>query len=152
MGIISNICSPALIYLAFSLTQVVIDTYKKAYNTAFVKFIQMIVFTLLLNLLCIRGLSIVSWLIIAIPFLFMGFMTYVLIFILKLDDDNNVIVDDDDDNDDNNNNNNDNNNNDDNNDNDDDNDDDNNDDHKTFDIYYWAPPKKYSINSGEFVS
>ena len=132
MGIVSNICSPALIYLAFSLTQVVIDTYKKAYNTAFVKFIQMIVFTLLLNLLCIRGLSIVSWLIIAIPFLFMGFMTYVLIFILKLDDDNNIIIDDY---------------------NDDKNETDgNNDDHKTFDVYYWAPPNKYSISSGEFVS
>lgn len=148
MGIVSNICSPALIYLAFSLTQVVIDTYKKAYNTAFVKFIQMIVFTLLLNLLCIRGLSIVSWLIIAIPFLFMGFMTYVLIFILKLDDDNNIIIDDDDDNDDKNEI-------DSNNDETDSNNDEtdgNNDEHKTFDVYYWAPPNKYSISSGEFVS
>lgn len=150
MGIVSNICSPALIYLAFSLTQVVIDTYKKAYNTAFVKFIQMIVFTLLLNLLCIRGLSIVSWLIIAIPFLFMGFMTYVLIFILKLDDDNNIIIDDynDDKNEiDSNNDETDSNNNDDKNETDG-----NNDDHKTFDVYYWAPPNKYSISSGEFVS
>jgi amino acid transporter len=134
MGLISNICSPALIYLAFSLTQVIIDTYKRAYNIAFVKFIQMIVFTLLLNLLCIRGLTWVSWLIIAIPFLFMGFMTFILLFILKLDNDDTVIIDDNEENTE---------------ENIDENVDEKN---KSFDIYYWSPPKKYSVNSGEFVS
>tara|TARA_B100000035_G_scaffold315367_1_gene335549 strand:- start:9912 stop:10343 length:432 start_codon:yes stop_codon:yes gene_type:complete len=143
MGLLSNICSPAIIYLAFSLTQVIIDTYKRAYNIAFVKFIQMIVFTLLLNLLCIRGLTWVSWLIIAIPFIFMGFMTYVLLFILKLDNTKTVILDDDSDQDS---------------DEESVKDSDKNshqdsvDENKSFDVYYWGHPKKYSISSGEFVS
>ena len=85
MALLNNICTPALIYLIFALSQIIIDTYKRAYNIAFVKFIQMVVFTLMLNLLCARNLTWVSWLIIAIPFLFMGFMTILLLYVLKLD-------------------------------------------------------------------
>lgn len=56
-----ELCSPALIYLIFSLTQVVVDTIKGLYNVALVKFIMMILFSLLLNILCERGLGIISW-------------------------------------------------------------------------------------------
>lgn len=94
MELLSKICSPALIYLVFALSQVIIDTYKRAYNVAFVKFIQMIVFTLMLNLLCTRNLTWVSWIIVAIPFIFMGFMTLMLMYVLKLDGRENVVVDD----------------------------------------------------------
>jgi len=100
MELLSKICSPALIYLVFALSQVIIDTYKRAYNIAFVKFIQMVVFTLMLNLLCTRNLTWISWIIVAIPFIFMGFMTLMLMYVLKLDGRDNVIVDDDEDEDD----------------------------------------------------
>ena len=43
MSLLNNICTPALIYLIFALSQIIIDTYKRAYNIAFVKFIQMVV-------------------------------------------------------------------------------------------------------------
>ena len=95
MELLSKICSPALIYLVFALSQVIIDTYKRAYNIAFVKFIQMVVFTLMLNLLCTRNLTWISWIIVAIPFIFMGFMTLMLMYVLKLDGRENVVVDDD---------------------------------------------------------
>lgn len=85
MSLLNNICTPALIYLIFALSQIIIDTYKRAYNIAFVKFIQMVVFTLMLNLLCARNLTWISWLIIAVPFLFMGFMSILLLYVLKLD-------------------------------------------------------------------
>ena len=51
-----NICSPALLYLAYSLTQIIIDIFRQLYNTAFIKFIVMIIFTILLNILCNQGL------------------------------------------------------------------------------------------------
>lgn len=95
MGLLNNICTPALIYLIFALSQIIIDTYKRAYNIAFVKFIQMIVFTLMLNLLCARNLTWVSWLIIAIPFLFMGFMTILLLYVLKLDNRTSEVIEED---------------------------------------------------------
>ena len=95
MGLLNNICTPALIYLIFALSQIIIDTYKRAYNIAFVKFIQMIVFTLMLNLLCARNLTWVSWLIIAIPFLFMGFMTILLLYVFKLDNRTSEVIEED---------------------------------------------------------
>lgn len=85
-SIIDNICAPALIYLVFTLTQVIIDIYKKVYNIAITKAIQMIIFTLLLNVLCQRGMSYLSWIIVLIPFVFMSFMTALLLYIFNLND------------------------------------------------------------------
>ena len=47
-----ELCPPALIYVVFSLTQIIIDTIKGLYNTSLVKFIVMIMITILLNALC----------------------------------------------------------------------------------------------------
>ena len=81
---IDKLCPPAILYLGFSLTQIVIDTFKGFYNTAFFKTIVMIIFTLLLNILCKQGLSIISWLIVFIPFILMTYITAVLMFVFGL--------------------------------------------------------------------
>ena len=47
-----SLCPPAVIYLIFSITQILIDTFKGLYNTAFIKFVIMIMITFLLNILC----------------------------------------------------------------------------------------------------
>lgn len=83
--IINNICSPAIIYLGFSLTQIIIDIYKSMYNTAFLKFIVSIIFTIILNILCDRGLNIISWIIVFIPFIFMTVITSILLYMFGLD-------------------------------------------------------------------
>jgi hypothetical protein len=44
----------------------------------------MIIFTLLLNILCKQGLSIISWLIVFIPFILMTYITAVLMFVFGL--------------------------------------------------------------------
>ena len=80
-----NLCPPALIYLVFSLTHIVIDTFKGLYNTAFFKFIVMIMVTFLLNILCDGGLSVVSWIIVFIPFIFMTIIVTMLLYIFGLD-------------------------------------------------------------------
>jgi hypothetical protein len=80
-----KLCSPALLYLVFSLTQVIIDAVKGLYNVALVKFIMMILFTLLLNIFCERGLGIISWIIVFIPFILMSLITTILIFIFGFD-------------------------------------------------------------------
>lgn len=82
--LINNLCGPALIYLVFSLTQIIIDIFKELYNTAFLKFIVMIVFTILLNILCEKGLGLVSWMIVFIPFIFMTLITSILLFTFGL--------------------------------------------------------------------
>jgi len=80
-----KLCPPAIIYLIFSATQVLIDTYKGLYNTAFMKIIVMIMVTILLNILCIQGLGVISWIIVFIPFILMTVMVSILLYIFGLD-------------------------------------------------------------------
>ena len=82
---LDSICPPALIYLAFSLTQIIIDTFKGLYNTAFFKFIVMVTITFLLNALCQGGMSIISWIIVFIPFIFMTVIVTILLYVFGLD-------------------------------------------------------------------
>ena len=85
MDNIHTLCPPALIYLIFSLTQIIIDTFKGLYKIAFFKFIVMIIFTILLNTLCSEGLGIISWIIVFVPFFLMSIVTAILIFMFGLD-------------------------------------------------------------------
>ena len=80
-----NLCAPAIIYLIFSLTQIIIDLFKGLYNTAFMKTIVMALVTLLLNILCEKGLSVVSWFIVFIPFIMMTVIVSMLLYIFGLD-------------------------------------------------------------------
>lgn len=80
-----NLCGPAIIYLIFSLTQIIIDLFKGLYNTAIMKTIVMTMVTLLLNILCEKGLSVVSWFIVFIPFIMMTVIVSMLLYIFGLD-------------------------------------------------------------------
>jgi len=80
-----SLCAPALIYIAFSLTQIVIDTFKGLYNTAFFKVIVMVIITILLNALCQAGMGIISWIIVFIPFIFMSVIVAILLYVFGLD-------------------------------------------------------------------
>jgi hypothetical protein len=80
-----NLCAPALIYVAFSLTQIIIDTFKGLYNTAFFKAIVMIIITILLNALCESGMGIISWILVFIPFIFMSVIIAILLYVFGLD-------------------------------------------------------------------
>jgi hypothetical protein len=79
-----NLCPPALIYVAFSLTQIIIDTFKGLYNTAFFKIIIMIIITILLNALCQSGMGIISWVIVFVPFIFMSVIVAILLYVFGL--------------------------------------------------------------------
>ena len=80
-----NLCGPAIIYLIFSVTQIIIDVFKGLYNTAFMKAIVMVMVTLLLNILCQKGLSVVSWIIVFIPFIMMTVVVSMLLYVFGLD-------------------------------------------------------------------
>ena len=80
-----KLCGPALLYVGFSLIQIMIDTFRQLYNTALLKFFVMILFTIILNLLCQQGLGIISWFIVFVPFIFMTVITTLLLFVFGLD-------------------------------------------------------------------
>ncbi len=82
-----DICAPALIYIVFSLTQIIIDIFQGMYNTAFMKLIVATMITILLDALCKRGLDVISWVIVFIPFIFMTVIVSVLLYIFGLNSD-----------------------------------------------------------------
>ena len=80
-----KLCGPVILYIGFTLIQIIIDMFKKLYNTALLKFIVMIIFSIILNILCNLGLSIISWFIVFIPFIFMTIIVTLLLFVFGLD-------------------------------------------------------------------
>ena len=82
--VLEQLCPPAILYIAFSLTQIIIDIFKNMYNTAFFKFIVMVVFSIALNVLCQRGLGLISWFIVFVPFIMMTVITSLLLFVFGL--------------------------------------------------------------------
>lgn len=80
----STICGPALLYLVFSMTQILIDTFEGLYNTAFIKFVVMIMLTLLLHILCQSGLSVIAWVIVFVPFIFMTVIVSMVLYVFGL--------------------------------------------------------------------
>jgi hypothetical protein len=79
-----ELCAPALIYVAFSLTQIIIDTIKGLFNTALVKLVVMVMITILLHGLCKSGLGIAAWIIVFIPFVMMSVITTMLLYFFGL--------------------------------------------------------------------
>lgn len=79
-----GLCAPAIIYLLFSLTQILIDTYKGLYNTALIKILVTSIITFLLNILCQNELGIVSWIIVFIPFILMTVIVTLLLYVFGL--------------------------------------------------------------------
>ena len=80
----TTICPPAMIYIVFSLTQIIIDIVKGLYNTAFMKFIVMTIIGFLLNILCLGGLGIISLIIVFIPFVLMTIIATLLLYAFGL--------------------------------------------------------------------
>lgn len=81
---LSSLCMPALIYAVYATSHVVINMYRGLYNTAFVEALIGILFTLTLNMLCMKGLTPMSWIIVSIPFILMTTVAAILIFAFGL--------------------------------------------------------------------
>jgi hypothetical protein len=81
---IGNLCPPALVYLGFSLVQIIIDIIKNMYNTAILKFVVMLVFTAILNLMCSSGFTMAAWVIVFVPFILMTIIIGMLLYVLGL--------------------------------------------------------------------
>lgn len=84
-----SLCAPAILYLGFSIIQIIIDIFRNSFNTAILKFFIMLFFTLILNILCKKGLTIVSWIIVFLPFIFMTVITSTLLILFGIDPQNN---------------------------------------------------------------
>ena len=84
--LIDRLCSPALISLAFSIIQLILDMSQGKFKLAIAKLFICLIFTYLLNLLCEQKLTQLSWIIISLPFLFMGYISLLLVYALGFSD------------------------------------------------------------------
>jgi len=82
---LNKLCMPALIYLIYMVAHISIDAYYGLYNMAFIKIWIGIIVTLLLNILCENNMSIISWIIIFIPFILMTIIAVFVLYTLGLD-------------------------------------------------------------------
>lgn len=74
----TNFCSPALIYLIFIIIHVVLEMKEQNTKGAILQLLTGIMMTLLLQVLCMRGMTILSWIIVFIPFIFYTYMMVLL--------------------------------------------------------------------------
>ena len=78
---LEKICSPALLYLAFSMIQIVIDLFQGDYHTSLLKFIIMFIFTAILNILCLNGYTKLVWFIVIIPIILLTYISSILFYV-----------------------------------------------------------------------
>jgi hypothetical protein len=84
---LSNFCPPALIYLVFMLIHVVVEIHHGNKKGAMLQLVIGILMTLLLQLLCLKNMSIISWIIVFIPFVLYTYMTFLLYSVFGLNPD-----------------------------------------------------------------
>lgn len=80
-----SLCSPALVYVAFSITQIIIDFFKGHPNVALMKMLVTIIFTAMLEFLCRQDLKWMAWVIVFIPFIFLSVIVGILLFVFGYD-------------------------------------------------------------------
>jgi hypothetical protein len=74
---------PALIYLIYFVSHVLIDVYRGEFVLAVVEILIGIMVTFLLNMLCANQMDIVSWIIVSVPFILMTITSIILITAFK---------------------------------------------------------------------
>jgi len=83
--ILNYLCPPALIYVVFSLINIVLDLSDKKYKDAFTLLIISSIFTCLLQLFCMANMSMISWLLVFIPIILYTYMTLIIFLVFRLD-------------------------------------------------------------------
>jgi hypothetical protein len=77
---ISKLCTPALIYFIISVISIIVALFNKFKAvTILIKVVFVLIWTWFLNYLCNKGLAVVSWVLVLLPFLIMfGMMALIL--------------------------------------------------------------------------
>ena len=80
-SIFKKFCAPAIIYLVFSMVHTLVAVGRNDNSGALLQLSLGILVTLLLQLLCMKGMNIISWIIVFLPFMF---YTYIVIILYKV--------------------------------------------------------------------
>lgn len=77
---LKQLCTPALIFMIYAFTQVIMDTAHGLFQTALVKICVGIVVSTTLQYLCLKGMKIISWIFVFVPLFLMTTVTSILLF------------------------------------------------------------------------
>ena len=83
MDSFTDLCTPAQLYVILTALSLIAMIFAKQYGPAVVKLIFAFIFTFILNWLCSKGYSSLSWFIVLVPFIVMGLMFIFFLFTLK---------------------------------------------------------------------
>lgn len=75
---LDSFCPPAIVYLVFSTVHVLMSIFDGDKKGAFLQALMGLLITLLLQFLCMSGLSILSWIIAFLPLIFYTYMVILL--------------------------------------------------------------------------
>lgn len=81
LGMFKKFCAPAIIYLVFSMVHTLVAVGRNDNSGALLQLSLGILVTLLLQLLCMKGMNMISWIIVFLPFMF---YTYVVIILYRV--------------------------------------------------------------------
>jgi hypothetical protein len=75
----TSLCLPAIIYIGFTLIQIFIDIFNGIFKNAFIKFLVMLVFSVIINILCDLGYTVIAWVLVFIPIIMMTVVSTLLL-------------------------------------------------------------------------
>ncbi len=79
-----NLCVPAMLYLLLSIITILMGFYEQFQLGIFVvKVIWMVVWVYILNLLCSKGYTTVSWVLVLLPFILIAFMALLMLEVTR---------------------------------------------------------------------
>ena len=74
------LCNPAMLYLILSIITILMGISAQVQVSVFVvKIIWMVVWVYILNLLCSKGYTTVSWILVLLPFILIAFVTSMML-------------------------------------------------------------------------
>lgn len=76
--LLEQLCPPSIIFVVFLFIFLTIDLYDNKYKPAFAKMIIGFIITSLLQVLCVSGLGIISWMIVFLPLIIYTYMTIIV--------------------------------------------------------------------------
>ena len=76
--LLEQLCPPSIIFVVFLFIFLTIDIYDNKYKLAFEKMIIGFIITSLLQVLCVSGLGIISWMIVFLPLIIYTYMTIIV--------------------------------------------------------------------------
>ena len=79
-----NLCTPAMLYLLLSIITILMGFSEQFQLSIFVvKLIWMVVWVYILNLLCSKGYTTVSWVLVLLPFILIAFMALLMLEVTR---------------------------------------------------------------------